>query len=98
MFKIIYLPEAEYIVDGNSSWNNPIILTFYTIEEGKACLKTMYFKQVKNPEYLVDHYTNSDKQSSGPKSVYCASDTDQCGSSTTLISKHLLEIVEVPDV
>jgi hypothetical protein len=59
MFKIIYLPTVEYVIDGHSKVVDPQVLYFDTFEEAKERLTNGFFKTSQKKEGLI--YLSSTK-------------------------------------
>lgn len=45
MYRILYLPNAEYVINGDSTVDNPNLLGFDTLEEAEVAFETYYFKR-----------------------------------------------------
>jgi hypothetical protein len=88
VFKLIYLPESEYIVDGSSTWGKPNAIQFISLYDAENYKARMYFKYISNPDWVVGE----------PKGVYYSSSSPDGFSKHRIIPKYLIEIIEVPDV
>lgn len=65
MYKLIYLPTAQDIVDGNSTYDSPVILTFVFKKDAKTFMHKYNFyitKKIKTGNFVYSSIlSHSDK-------------------------------------
>lgn len=83
MFKLLYLPEAVYVVDGGCSYRKLRDLSFKTEEEALSFFRDIYFAHNTLYPDVSIYSTTVDNVP-----IY--------RDNITRIPKHLVEIVEVP--
>jgi hypothetical protein len=67
MYKLIYLPTAQDIVDGNSTCDSPVILTFALKKDAKTfiCRHNFYItKKIKAGDFVYSSSTLSSHKDS----------------------------------
>jgi hypothetical protein len=80
MYRLLYLPTADYVIDGNSDVSTPIVLEFKTKKSARYELQRKFFKR-----FVVDKPT--------AKTYIYSSKTE--GAVNKVLPKYLFMIVKV---